>query len=287
MRRVFGILTGVFVACCALSLAAQAQEADYEVFDPAAFDVTRSATVDNRWLPLSPGAQLTLDGQAIEDGEVIPHRIVFVTTDLVKEVAGIPTVVVWVRDYAEGTLVEAELAFFAQDRSGTVWHFGEYPEEYEDGVVVDAPTWIAGFEGARPGIVMMATPEPSETSYSQGWGPAVGWTDRGRVVDAGQMLCVAAGCYQDVVVTEEFTKEEPGAFQVKAYAPGVGNIRVGWRGSDPNQERLELTSLVRLDVAGLAQARDAALALEKSAYAQSPNVYGLTSPVEPRASSGM
>lgn len=287
MRLATGALVAIVVATCALSLRARAQEADYEPFDPAAFDAARAATVDNRWFPLSPGAQLTLDGVTIEDGEAISHRIIFTTTDLVKTVAGIPTTVVWVRDYAEGTLEEAELAFFAQDRTGAVWHFGEYPEEYEDGVVADAPTWIAGIEDARPGIVMKSSPAPSETSYSQGWGPAVGWTDRARVVDSGQLLCVAAGCYDNVVITEEFSREEPGAFQVKAYAPEVGNVRVGWRGEDPTMETLELTALVRLDSAGLAAAREAALALERSAYEQSPDVYGLTEPAAPRTASAM
>ena len=41
--------------------------------------------------------------------------------------------VVWERDYTEGEEVEAELAFFAQDNYGNVWHMGEYPEEYENG----------------------------------------------------------------------------------------------------------------------------------------------------------
>ena len=287
MRLVTGALVAIVVATCALSLRARAQEADYEPFDRASFEVSRAATVDNPWFPLSPGAQLTLDGVTIEDGEAISHRIVFTTTDLVKTVAGIPTTVVWVRDYAEGKLVEAELAFFAQDRTGTVWHFGEYPEEYEDGVVVNAPTWLAGIEDARPGIVMKSSPEPSEISYSQGWGPTVSWTDRARVVDAGQLLCVAAGCYSNVVITEEFTREEPNAFQVKAYAPGVGTVRVGWRGEDPNMETLELTALVRLDAAGMTAAREAALALERSAYEQRPDVYGLTEPAVPRAASAM
>ena len=52
------------------------------------------------------------------------------------------TVVSWDLDYSDGELAEAELAFYAQDDDGNVWRMGEYPEEYDGGQIVDAPTWI-------------------------------------------------------------------------------------------------------------------------------------------------
>ncbi len=32
----------------------------------------------------------------------------------------------------------------------------------------------------------------------------------------------------------------PGAFQLKYYARGVGNISIGWTGDDPNKETMDL-----------------------------------------------
>ena len=58
-------------------------------------------------------------------------------------------------------------------------HLGEYPEEYEEGEIVKHPAWIAGFQGALPGIHMPAAPAIDTPSYAQGWGPKVGWDDRG------------------------------------------------------------------------------------------------------------
>src|SRR5581483_4651190 len=92
-------------------------------FDAANFP--HGAAVDNRWLPLVPGMELVYEGSSV-DGK---KRLVFIVTDLVKVVGGVRNVVVWDRDYTNGELVEAELAFFAQDRFGNVWHTGEYPEE--------------------------------------------------------------------------------------------------------------------------------------------------------------
>lgn len=249
-----------------------------EDFDPDNFD--RSTVIDNQWLPLKPGTQWVLEGTTIEAGETFAHRIEFIVTDLTKEIEGVRTVVAWIADYSEDELVEKEIAFYAQDNDGNVWFLGEHPEEYEGSVLVDAPTWIAGLDGARAGIQMKAEPQLGDPSYPQGWGPAVGWTDRGQVSQMGRQTCVPVDCYQDVLAVEEFNPEEPNAFQLKYYAPGVGFVRVGWRGKDAAREELELVKLAQLDPEALAEVRAEALSLEQHAYQVSPNVYAHTPPAE-------
>jgi hypothetical protein len=221
-------------------------------------------------------------GTTREGRRRIPHRIVFTVTDLTKVIDGVPTVVVWAEDYKAGKLEEAEIAFFAQDNDGNVWQMGEYPEEYENGKVVKAPAWIAGVEDARPGIYMKAKPEPGTPSYSQGWGPAVEWTDRGRVEQVGQKVCIRKDCYEDVLVIAEHSQAEgPAAEQLKYYARGVGKIQVGWRGrAETLQESLTLVKVSQLSLQALASARAKALALDKHAYTVSKTVYSQTQPAE-------
>jgi hypothetical protein len=256
----------------------EAPEPEFEDFDPNNFD--RSTNIDNEWLPLQPGTQWVYEGVTVEDDESIPHRIVFTVTDLTKEIAGVPTVVAWIVDYSDDQVVEQEIAFYAQDNDGNVWYLGEHPEEYEDGEFVDAPSWIAGLEDARAGIKMRAKPQMGTPSYFQGWAPAVEWTDYGQVDQMGQETCVAVDCYQDVLVIAESSLEETDAFQLKYYARGVGEVRVGWRGADATQEELELVELVQLSPEALAEVRAEALALEKHAYEVSQDVYGQTPPAE-------
>jgi hypothetical protein len=256
----------------------EAPEPELEDFDPDNFD--RSTNIDNEWLPLQPGTQWVYEGVTVEDNESIPHRIVFTVTDLTKEIAGVQTVVAWIADYSDDELVEAEIAFYAQDNDGSVWYLGEHPEEYEDGEFVEAPTWLAGVEDARAGIKMKAEPQMGTPSYFQGWAPAVEWTDYGQVDQMGQETCVPVDCYQDVLVIAESSLEEEDAYQLKYYAPGVGNVRVGWRGADATQEELELVELVQLSPEALAEVRAEALALEKHAYEVSQDVYGQTPPAE-------
>jgi hypothetical protein len=259
----------------------EASEVGFE--DLAGLDPNRFGNptrIDNPWLPLEPGNLWILEGKTVEDGEEIPRRTVFAVTGMTKVIDGVRTVVAWSRDYAGGELVQAELAFYAQDNDGNVWYLGQYPEEYEDGEFVDAHAWISGVEDARAGIAMKADPQAGTPSYSQGWGPAVGFADRAQVYQMGQETCVAFDCYQDVLVMDEFDQEEVWAFQLKYYAQGVGLVRIGWRGNAATQETLELVSFLQLHPKALAEAHTAVLALEEHAYEVSQDVYGTTEPAQ-------
>lgn len=278
-------ITALTLAILLLSVAcggggtAATPDPQLDAFNPANF--TDSTTIDNPWFPLQPGTQWTYQGYTQEeDGTNVPHRIVFTVTDLTKEINGVQTVVIWERDYSNDELVEAEVAFFAQDDDGVVWRLGEYPEEYENGKIIDSPAWIPPFEDARPGIYMPPNPQSGTPSFPQGWGPGVDWTDRGQIVKTGDETCVPTDCYQDVIIIEEYSQAEPNAFQLKYYAPGVGIVRVGWRGEDASKENLELVEFIELTPDQLAEARTAALALEQSAYQRVPDVYADSPPMQ-------
>jgi hypothetical protein len=249
----------------------------------ATIDLTKFAnptTVDNAYFPLVPGTRFTWEGAATVDGERLDRKVVFTVTDLTKEISGVKTVVGYDLDYTDGNLEEAEIALWAQDDDGFVWHFGQYPEVYEDGKVAETPAWIHGFEDALAGISMKPEPEPFAPSYSQGWGPAVGWNDRAKVFEMGSKTCVPVTCYEDVLVIDEFSRDEPDAHQLKYYARGVGNVRVGWAGSlEEEKEILVLTKLEHLSAEALAKVRAAVLAQDARGYKASPNVYAKTPPI--------
>lgn len=248
-------------------------------FDPANF--TNSTNIDNEWSPLQPGMQWAYEGESLDGDEMVPHRIEFTVTDLTKEIDGVRVVVAWVVDIINGEeVVESELSFYAQDDEGTVWYLGEYPEEYEEGELVAAPTWVSGVEEAVAGVKMVKEPQLDTPIYFQGWAPAVEWSDFGIVARMEEEVCVAVDCYQDVLVIDESSLEEIGAFQQKLYAKGVGNIKVEWTGDDATQETLELVDFAELDAEALAEINALALEQEERAYENSPDVYGTTAPME-------
>src|SRR5262245_25896962 len=190
---------------------------------------SRPTEITNKWSPMKPGTRFIYDGTTVEDdGKVVPRRFVMNVTDLVKTIGGVKTVVSYDLDYTEGELSEAELAFYAQDDDGNIWLLGEYPEEYDGKKFVKAPTWLHSIQDARAGIMMQAAPKLGTPSYSQGYGPAVNWTDRGQVYAMGQEVVIGTKRYTDVLVIRETSVEEEAAdaFQLKYYAAGVGNIKV-------------------------------------------------------------
>ena len=264
----------VSLAACGGSGSGAASVTDRD-FDRGNFsDPTR---IDNRWLPLAPGSEFVMEGRANRGGGRLRHRIVFTVTDLTKVIDGVRTRVLWDRDYNAGRLEEGELTFHAQDDDGNVWNFGEYPEEYKNGKFAGAPdTWIAGLARARAGIVMRGEPKAGTPTYLQGWAPAIDFADRARIYRTGQRTCVPISCYTDVLVTEEWSPDDPAGRQLKYFAPGVGNIRVGASRSDKEQETLVLTKVRRLGAKELAAVRAHALELERRAYVARKDLYGRT-----------
>jgi hypothetical protein len=274
------VLTSLLATLPARTQEAQPLTGSAEDFERAQFD--DPTHIDNRWLPLAPGTQYVLEGSAIVDEEGRqPRRVVTTVTDLTKVIDGVRTLVIWERDFTSGKLSEPELAFFAQDNAGNVWLVGEYPEEYEDGKFDKAPAWISGQKGARAGVSMPAEPRQGVPDYAQGFAPPpVDFDDRARAYKTDQQTCTPVDCYENVLVTEEFNPSEPGAFQLKYYAPGVGNVRVGWRGEkEEEKETLELVELNHLSPEAMGKVRREAMEMDRRAYERS-EVYRETPPAE-------
>lgn len=176
------------------------------------------------------------------------------------------------------------------------------PKNFDRSTVIDNP-WMPLKPGTRftykgTNIEDDATPVPHQVvititdlttvisgirtaSYSQGWAPAVNFTDRGQVDQTGQKTYVPVKCYDDVLVIAEDSGEEKDAQQLKHFARRVGNILVAWRGKgEKTKQTLQLVSVEELDVAALAEARAGAIKLEKSAYERSKTIYAHTLPAE-------
>jgi hypothetical protein len=257
----------------------ESSEPQFPDFNPRSFP--NPTRIDNEWMPMKPGTKWVYEGTAVDDeGNTVNRRIEFTVTDLTKEIDGVRTVVGWIEDLTNGELTEKEIAFYAQDNAGNVWYFGEHPEDYENGQFIEAPTWIAGFQDAKPGIMMAGNPELGMPNVYQGWGPEVDWSDYARVEQIGLEACVPVDCFTDVLVNAEANLDEEGAFQLKYFARGVGEVRVGWRGNDPTREQLQLVEYLQLSQAELAKVHADALALERHAYEVSEDSYGQTLPAE-------
>jgi len=176
-----------------------------------------SATIDNPWFPLKPGTRYEYVG--IKDGR--PSRDVVVVTHQVRTIQGAPCIAVSDRLYVEGKLHERTTDWYTQDRRGNVWYFGEETAELDrNGKVTSTEgTWLAGRDGAEPGIYMPAHPRVGQTGRQEYYkGHA---EDHFRV--AAVLGTVTSGA-QNSVLTEETTPLEPGVVDNKLYVRGIGTV---------------------------------------------------------------
>ena len=88
------------------------------------------------------------------------------------------------------------------------------------------------------------------------------------------------GCYNYVLMLAESSLDEVGIYQIKSYALGVGEVRVGSRGDAESIEELELEEHTQLSADALAAVRAQALELEARAYEDSQDVYAETGPAQ-------
>jgi len=176
--------------------------------------------VNNRFFPLLPGTTFIYEGVS-EDG---PERNEMSVTNQTKTIMGVTCTVVWDRVWLNGSLIEETYDWYAQDKNGSVWYFGEDSREIEDGVVVSTEgSWEAGVDGAKPGIVMMGEPVVGEV-YRQEYykGEA---EDMAEVIALNASISVPHGTYADCLQTKDWTPLEPGNAEYKYYASGVGLVR--------------------------------------------------------------
>jgi len=197
-----------------------------------------SPRIDNPFLPFLPGTRMVY--RSTDAGET--GREVVRATHRTKVIDGVRVRVVRDRAYVAGRLVEDTRDFYAQDRRGNVWYFGENTKTLRNGSVTSTKgSWTAGRNGASAGIVMEARPQVGDT-YSQEDAPGVG-EDRAKVLSLDAAATVPYGTFTGLLKTKDFSPLEPAVVEHKFFLRGVGSIlEKEVRGGN---ERLALVKVVR------------------------------------------
>lgn len=187
------------------------------------------AGVNHPYFPLQPGVTLVYEKQTDEGIE----RVEVKPTGKIKLILGVACTEV--RDVVtlNGEPIEDTLDWFAQDRWGNVWYFGELAMNFENGELSNLDgSWRAGVDGAKPGIVMKTTPHVGDV-YRQEF--LVGEAeDIAEVLSLSKTVVVPYATFAACIQTEDQTPIEPGVEEHKYYAPGVGmvlsvNLKTGER----------------------------------------------------------
>jgi hypothetical protein len=189
-------------------------------YDPHIRPTDFSPRVDNPWFPLTPGRTLVYTGT--KDGRKALDLVV--ATSRTRVIGGVRTRVVEDRLYLDNVLEERTSDYYAQDRCGNVWYFGEDTAALDrHGRVVDTEgTWHAGVDGAQPGVFMQAHPQLGR-KFRQEWyrGHA---EDVFKVIDRSAPATVPYGSFGHALRTAEWTALEPDVLDNKDYVRGIGEV---------------------------------------------------------------
>jgi len=201
------VLAGIFVFNY---WARSSDTAEYNpVINPADF----VGAVTNPYFTLRPGQKFVFLNSAGNE------RVEIAVTRDAKKIMGVTTTVVRATEYKNGVLKEDTRDWYAQDKAGNVWYFGEAVDNYVDGKVANhAGTWEAGVDGAKPGIIMLAKPKVGETYRQEFYkGKA---EDMGTVVALDKKVTTPAGTFEGCLQIRDWSRIET-ASEYKYYCPKV------------------------------------------------------------------
>jgi hypothetical protein len=206
-------------------------------YDPVIVPENFVTNIDNPYFPLTPGTTRIYVAQTAHG--VVSN--VVATTHNTVVILGV--ICVEVRDvvYTDGEVTEDTLDWFAQDKDGNVWYFGENTLEIADGLVVSVEgSFKAGVDGARPGIIMKAHPTIGD-AFRQEFVLEQG-EDFEEVIALNKSVTVPYGSFNHCVKVRETTALEPDTIVHDFYAPGIGPVLSI---EMPSNERLELMQIIR------------------------------------------
>ncbi len=219
MRFFVALGMGPLLAASALTgCSDNSTEPPYNVtINPADF----VAQIDNPYLPLTPGTVFLYEGTK-EGGHETNKVTVSAQTYVIL---GVTCTVVEDTVLVDGELSEATTDWYAQDKDGNVWYFGEASRDFENGVITTTEgSWEAGKRGAQPGVIMFADPKVGQ-SYRQEYEKGVA-EDQAHVISRTATVSVPHATFTGCVETEEWNDLEPGIVEYKFYAKGVGVVAV-------------------------------------------------------------
>jgi hypothetical protein len=204
-------------------------------YDPAIDPANFVTTIDNPYFPLTPG---TTRIYVAHTAAGVIKNVVAATHNTVV-ILGVTCVEVHDVVFTNGEVTEDTLDWFAQDKEGNVWYFGENTREVAKGLTISVEgTFTAGIDGAKPGIIMEAHPAVSDF-YRQEFVLGQG-EDVEEVIGLNESVTVPYGSFDHCVKVQETTALEPGIIVHDSYAPGIGPVLSIDR---PSNDRLELVQI--------------------------------------------
>lgn len=188
-------------------------------YDPVIVPSNFGATIDNPYFPLKPGTTFIYEGQTAAGFE----HVEFAVTHNTKVILGVTCVELHDTVFTNGELTEDTLDWFAQDKAGNVWYFGENTHELQGGLITTIHgTFTAGVNGDKAGIIMKAHPAIGDF-YRQEFSLGNA-EDFAETLSLTESVTVPVGSFSNCLKSQETTPLETALLEHKFYAPGIGQV---------------------------------------------------------------
>jgi hypothetical protein len=199
--------------------------------------------INNPYFPLVPGDTYHYVNTITEGKDITTQDIEVTVTKDTKVILGVTCEVIHDVVKEDGKVTEDTYDWYAQDKQGNVWYFGESTKALDNGIWSTEGSWEAGVKGARQGIIMYGNPKAhiGEVYYEEFWYQHA--EDQAEVVNTNSTAKVAYGTFNNCVKTKEFTRLTPDEIENKYFAAGVGQILAVVTITGGGSEREELISI--------------------------------------------
>lgn len=174
---------------------------------------------DHLYFPMAPGQIWLYEGE--EEGMRLREEVRILPE--VRTIANAPCTAVHQQVFLDDVLVEVTLEWYAQDRQGNLWKFGEESWDREAGrFVASEDSWTADGAGVLPWMVLAALPAVGDLYRG---GPP-GDEDALLVVSLSETAVVPAGVFLGCMELREVAPEgeDEEDEDIILYAPGVGPV---------------------------------------------------------------
>jgi hypothetical protein len=216
-KRSYYVLVGAALALCVggyLVWSQRPSTAAIAAYNPVINPADFVPEINNKYFTLKPGSKFTYQDK------MGTERIELTVTSETKQLMGVTTRGVRVTEWRNGALKEDTMDWYAQDKAGNVWYFGEAVNNYRDGKLIHhTGSWEAGVNGAKPGIIMRADPKVGDTyrqEYYKGYAE-----DMGTIVATDKKITVPHGTFENCLQVRDWSQIDA-TNEYKFYCPAVG-----------------------------------------------------------------
>ena len=242
--KIIKVALGIALFACSAGVAQAVSIGPAEQYNPQVNPKDFTINITNPYFALPIGKKMVYEAKTPDGME----RIEVVVPGWTKTVMGVETLVFWDRVYLNGVLKEDTRDYLAQHKNGDLWYFGEHVDDYLNGKLKDhSGAWIAGENGAKPGIWMLANPQVGDEFRNEYYAGEA--EDISKIISVNETVTVPKDTFTGCVKTFDWSPISTHTAN-KYFCKQIGGTALEVELPSVNHKVAERGELVQTDLKG-------------------------------------